>query len=90
MDWDLFFKVEKPKEYAPVPSIHEQDDGKILALCITGTASKDSLRSWIAYLAKTNPQLRQRPIVFRIRSLTTDTEVIPVTNEPSFPEVVIA
>lgn len=31
-------------------SIHEQPEGIILSMCITGTSSKDSLVSWINFL----------------------------------------
>ncbi|OQV20275.1 Evolutionarily conserved signaling intermediate in Toll pathway, mitochondrial [Hypsibius exemplaris] len=75
-DWDLFFKVENPKEYAPLPTLHEQEDGNILAICITGTSSQDSLRSWLSCLARTNPRIAQVPIHFRIRSIQMDTEII--------------
>lgn len=39
----------------PEPSIHEQEDGIILAMCITGTSNKDSLVSWVALLQVCTP-----------------------------------
>lgn len=51
------------------PSIHEQDDGVIFALCATGTSSKDSLLSWIRHLERDdNPALGSVPVVFTLRS----------------------
>jgi len=43
------------KEVANVPSVHEQEDGVILAVCATGTSSHDSVLSWIRFLV--NPSL---------------------------------
>jgi evolutionarily conserved signaling intermediate in Toll pathway len=80
--------VENPKEYAPLPTVHEQDDGNILALTITGSSSKDSLRSWIAFLSKTNPKLAQVPIVFRMRTLNLDSEVAVQTDQQKISEMV--
>ena len=51
-----------------VPSIHEQEDGTVLAICITGTASKDSLISWVKWLQETNPKLSSIPVVFSLRT----------------------
>ena len=50
------------------PIVHEQEDGSVLSMCITGTGSKDSLRSWIHFLQKKNPKLAEVPIVFRLTS----------------------
>nr|XP_023015968.1 evolutionarily conserved signaling intermediate in Toll pathway, mitochondrial [Leptinotarsa decemlineata] len=51
------------------PSVHEQEDGVIYAVCATGTSSKDSLLSWIRHLEKdSNPILEQVPIVFTLKS----------------------
>ena len=35
---------------ARLPSVHEQEDGTILAVCATGSSSRDSLLSWIRRL----------------------------------------
>ena len=53
------------------PTVHEQEDGTILGMCITGTGTEDSLRSWITFLQRTNPKLAQSPVVF---SLITEEE----------------
>ncbi|XP_049828649.1 evolutionarily conserved signaling intermediate in Toll pathway, mitochondrial isoform X1 [Schistocerca gregaria] len=50
------------------PSVHEQDDGTILAMCATGTSSRDSLLSWIRLLETDgNPQLAKIPVVFTLK-----------------------
>ena len=35
---------------ARLPSVHEQEDGTILAVCATGSSSRDSLLSWVRKL----------------------------------------
>nr|QQG63318.1 ECSIT [Palaemon carinicauda] len=45
-------------------SVHEQDDGTIMAICATGTSSRDSLLSWIRHLQVTNPKLSEIPVLF--------------------------
>lgn len=61
--------VSKPR------SVHQQDDGTILAICATGTSSKDSLLSWIRLLEKNgNAVLGQIPILFRFRSKVGEKE----------------
>jgi len=66
-NWSLF-EEEKPKALEVPPSVHEQEDGTVLAMCITGTSSKESLTSWIRLLEQTNKKLSQIPVVFRLRS----------------------
>ncbi|KRZ85487.1 Evolutionarily conserved signaling intermediate in Toll pathway, mitochondrial [Trichinella sp. T8] len=50
-----------------VPTIHEQKDGTILALAITGNSSKDSLACWLKFLEKFNSKLKEIPVVFRLQ-----------------------
>ena len=50
------------------PSVHEQADGTVLGMCITGSSSKDSLVSWMKALQATNPKLADIPILFLLRS----------------------
>ncbi|KAK4023597.1 hypothetical protein OUZ56_008997 [Daphnia magna] len=57
------------------PSVHEQEDGTILAVAVTGTCSKDSLLSWIRFLEKKNPNLANLSILFATNSPLG--EVIP-------------
>lgn len=65
----LFSFTPPKREIAIYPSIHEQQDGTIFALCATGTSGKDSLLSWIRHLEKDgNPVLATIPIVFTLKS----------------------
>ncbi|KAL5019219.1 hypothetical protein ScPMuIL_004941 [Solemya velum] len=78
-DWKLFFEEEQPTDLVPAFSIHEQEDGTVLASCITGTASKDSLVTWIRYLQADNPNLEQIPVVFTL--ITPDTGLIALEKD---------
>ncbi|XP_017016774.1 evolutionarily conserved signaling intermediate in Toll pathway, mitochondrial [Drosophila kikkawai] len=50
-------------------SVHQQDDGTILAICATGTSTKDSLLSWIRLLeANGNSSIGEVPVLFRFTS----------------------
>lgn len=51
----------------PESTVHEQEDGTILACCATGTSSKDSLLSWIRLLEKEVPNLKHLQILFTIK-----------------------
>jgi signaling intermediate in Toll pathway protein len=74
------FKPPVKKFLKKVPSVHEQEDGVILALCATGTSSKDSLLSWIRHLQKDgNPILTDVPVVFTLKSGVRD--LVPGDNE---------
>lgn len=73
-NWSIF-EEESPKALAVPPSIHEQEDGTILGMAITGTASKDSLTSWIRFLELTNKRLAQIPVIFRLRTPESGVEV---------------
>ena len=42
--------VKRQTSLVPELSIHEQEDGIIMAMCITGTSNKDSLVCWIKLL----------------------------------------
>nr|CAD7429439.1 unnamed protein product [Timema monikensis] len=62
------FSEEGAGEYVP-PTVHEQDDGTILAMCATGTSSRDSLLSWVRLLERDgNPALGHVPVLFKLRS----------------------
>ena len=73
-NWNLF-EEEKTNLVLP-PSAHEQEDGTILAMCITGTASKDSLVSWVNFLQETNPALAEIPVLFKLRSYGPQSEAL--------------
>ncbi|KAL4701904.1 hypothetical protein ACJJTC_013763 [Scirpophaga incertulas] len=63
-------------------TVHEQDDGTIVAICATGTSSRDSLLSWIRLLEKYgNPSLSELAVIFTLTSpsssdmITQDSQV---------------
>lgn len=61
------------------PSVHEQEDGTVFAMCATGTSSRDSLLSWIRSLEKDgNPALAEVPVLFTSKSPLG--EVVPVSE----------
>lgn len=62
-------------------SVHEQDDGTIMAICATGTSSRDSLLSWIRKLQETSPNLSNIPVLFTQASPIGD--VITVEKTPN-------
>lgn len=49
-------------------SVHEQEDGTVLAVCATGTSSRDSLLSWIRFLEMENPRLAEMAVLFTLQS----------------------
>ncbi|XP_032523810.1 evolutionarily conserved signaling intermediate in Toll pathway, mitochondrial [Danaus plexippus] len=54
-------------------TVHEQDDGTIVAVCATGTSSRDSLLSWIRLLEKhDNPALANVPVIFTLTAPPAD------------------
>ena len=67
---------EEPSEVAIPPSVHEQSDGTILAFCITGTSSRDSLASWIKFLETDNSALAEIPVAFLLKTPETGVSVI--------------
>jgi len=50
------------------PTVHEQEDGTILAVCATGTSSRDSLLSWVRRLEAANPALQDMVVLFTLTS----------------------
>ncbi|KAK7022793.1 hypothetical protein SK128_004685 [Halocaridina rubra] len=60
-------------------SVHEQDDGTIMAICATGTSSRDSLLSWIRLLQITCPKLCSIPVLFTQTSPLGD--IMTITNK---------
>ncbi|XP_045214180.1 evolutionarily conserved signaling intermediate in Toll pathway, mitochondrial-like [Mercenaria mercenaria] len=76
---ETIFDTEEPKQLAPRPSVHQQEDGTILGMCITETSTKDSLVSWIRCLQEANPNLEKIPIVFTLRS--PEEGIVPVEDE---------
>ncbi|XP_069684979.1 evolutionarily conserved signaling intermediate in Toll pathway, mitochondrial isoform X1 [Periplaneta americana] len=67
------------QELMKPPSVHEQEDGTIFAVCATGTSSRDSLLSWIRCLeADGNTALAEIPILFTLKSPLG--EVVPISD----------
>jgi len=66
--WILGEEDLTPKDVIVQPSVHEQEDGTILAIGVTGTSSKDSLLSWIRFLEKKNPHLANLSVIFATSS----------------------
>lgn len=72
-DEDLFefktvFEEENPTSLVTKKSVHEQEDATILAMCITGSCSRESLVSWIRYLQESNPNLENVPVLFTLKT----------------------
>ena len=65
---DTIFDSEEPKELMPRLNDHQQEEGTILGMCVSGTSSKDSLITWIRCLQEKNPKLERIPIVFKLHS----------------------
>lgn len=69
------------KRIALKKSVHEQDDGTIYAICVTGTSTKDSLLSWIRLLEKDgNNSLADIPVLFKFRS-PPERQIVPFKGE---------
>ncbi|XP_074647411.1 evolutionarily conserved signaling intermediate in Toll pathway, mitochondrial-like [Tubulanus polymorphus] len=90
-----FFESEQPESSLVLPpSVHQQEGGNILAMCISGTGSKDSLKCWIRFLERTNPALKKMAVVFQLRTpeggLVTfnpdEKDTLTVTKKPTFSE----
>lgn len=63
------------------PSVHEQEDGIIMAICSTGTSGRDSLLSWIRLLEQTNPRISKLPIIFTLKA-PSGVENLITTHDP--------
>lgn len=75
-----YFELDHSAVILP-PTVHEQEDGVIFAVCATGTSSKDSLLSWIRCLEKDHPVLEKIPIVFTLKKSTEEKLYIEDTDE---------
>lgn len=75
------FGEKKPKELVLRPqSVHEQEEGIIMAMCCTGTSTKDSLLSWIRFLRQTNPKLDSIPVLFKLKTSPTALVAINISK----------
>nr|AHI17287.1 ECSIT [Mytilus galloprovincialis] len=75
-NWTTIFEEEKPSSIVLKKSVHEQEDGVILGMCITGSSTRDSLVSWIRYLQDSNPNLEHIPVVFTLKTVGQGTDVV--------------
>ncbi|KAL8603686.1 hypothetical protein ACOMHN_017183 [Nucella lapillus] len=75
-EWTNFWDEEEGGHLVPQRSVHEQDDGTVLAMAITGTGTKDSLVTWIRCLQQANPALEHIPVVFRLRTVESEVQAI--------------
>merc|ERR1712059_21992 len=66
---------------AKIPGVHEQEDGTILAICATGSSSRDSLLSWVRVLEQSCPSLEHMAVLFTLTSPLGP--VIPVKESSS-------
>jgi len=82
--FNLFGHMDPEGAVVKRPTDHEQSDGTVLAMCITGTSSKESLVSWISLLQRTNPHLAQLPVVFQYRHRASE-EIGDLIAESSKP-----
>ncbi|CAH2106350.1 unnamed protein product [Euphydryas editha] len=63
-------------------TVHEQDDGTIVAVCATGTSSRDSLLSWIRLLeSHNNPLLANIPVIFTLIAPPTDVSLFDTQQD---------
>ena len=65
--------------FLPESTVHEQEDGTILACCATETSSKDSLLSWIRVLEQDVPNLKHMQILFTIKQAWSP--IKPITED---------
>jgi len=77
--WMYGEKDERFDHLLPEANDHEQEDGTILAVCATGTSSRDSLLSWVRFLQEDNPELENIPILFTLQS--PQGTVVPLSEE---------
>lgn len=87
-EWKLFWESEDATSMVPRRSVHEQDDGTVLAMTVTSSATKDSLVTWIRCLQQHNPVLEQIPVVFRLR--TPESQVQVMDSKPADSGVQVA
>lgn len=76
-NWSNFWEDEEQcMSLRPVLTVHEQEDCTVLGLAITGSGSQESLVSWVRLLERSNPNLANTPVFFKILSPTSDLEVV--------------
>lgn len=76
----MFGEEPPSKELVKPSTVHEQEDGIILALCATGTSSRDSLLSWLRMLQEDNAKLKEIPVIFTLRA---PSKSLVTANQPA-------
>lgn len=75
-NWKSFLEDEEGGHLMAPRSVHEQDDGTVLAMAVTSSGTKDSLVTWIRCLQEGNPALEKIPVLFRIRTPDSQVQII--------------
>ncbi|XP_014217677.1 evolutionarily conserved signaling intermediate in Toll pathway, mitochondrial [Copidosoma floridanum] len=90
VDTDAVDRIRNPyleattsKDIIVVPSVHEEVDATIFAICATGTSSKDTLLSWVRCLQRSNPVLGELAIVFTLKNVAREGYYIEEGHEYS-------
>lgn len=68
VQYELYGSTKAPDVLMTQKGMHQQADGTILAICATGTSSRDSLLSWIRILQKTNPKMEHLNVIFTLKA----------------------
>jgi signaling intermediate in Toll pathway protein len=78
----VYFDPKDGERQCPVEkSVHEQEDGTVMAICVTETSSPASLSAWLYFLQQTNPALEKLNIVFALKQMPVETHMVPTDNE---------
>ncbi|CAD5116895.1 unnamed protein product [Dimorphilus gyrociliatus] len=75
-NFKTIFDDEREHSLTTPNVMHQQADGTVLGLCITGTGSKESLVSWVTFLQKTNKKLADIPVIFTLKSPTSQISIL--------------
>ncbi|GAB1598995.1 evolutionarily conserved signaling intermediate in Toll pathway, mitochondrial-like [Argonauta hians] len=87
-DWEIFSEKEAHNQVSLLSNIHQQPEGTVLSMCITGTSTKASLVTWIRGLQKSNPKLEKIPVVFKLKTPETLPEVsLEEPNDSKLPSI---
>jgi len=83
----VYFDPRDGENLTPVEkSVHEQEDGTVLALCVTETSSPSSVSAWLYFLQLTNPALENIHIVFSLKQSPIGTQVVPTEQSEAVRE----
>ena len=79
----IFSEKYTETQLETLATVHEQEDGVILACCATGTSSRDSVVSWVKFLEEANPRLgKDISVLFTLRSPIGPTDDLEVHRIP--------